>query len=63
MKFSKKDDDIREPYTLEECQSCQTQSKRKFKEGDYLFKESSDCKSCQGKLIIVKIFGESIKEK
>ena len=62
MKFSKKDDDIREPYTLEECQSCHMQSKRKFKEGDYLFKESSECKSCQSKLIIVKIFGESIKE-
>ncbi len=63
MKCSKKEDDIREPYTMEECQSCQMQSKRKFIEGDYLFKESSDCKSCQGKLIIVKIFGESIKEK
>ena len=62
MIFSKKEE-IREPFTVEECQSCKKQSKRKFKEGDFLFTESSNCNSCQGKSIIVKIFGEIIKEK
>ena len=62
MKFSKKDDELREAYAMEECLSCKMQSKRKFKEGDYLFKETSECKSCQGKVIILKIFGELIKE-
>ena len=62
MIFSKKQE-VRDPFTVEECQSCKKQSKRKFKEGDYLFKESTNCHSCQGKTIVVKIFGEIIKEK
>ncbi len=61
MKFSKKVDDIREPYTMEECQSCQTQSKRKFKEGDYLFSDTTKCPTCDGKLLVEKIFGEPIE--
>ncbi len=61
MIFSKKEE-IRDSFTVEECQSCKKQSKRKFKEGDYLFKESSTCNSCQSKTIVVKIFGEIIKE-
>ena len=61
MIFSKKEE-IRDPFTIEECQSCNKQSKRKFKEGDFLYKESSSCPSCQGKLMVVKIFGEIIKE-
>ena len=62
MIFSKKEE-IRDPFTVEECQSCKKQSKRKFKEGDCIFAESSICNSCQGKSIVVKIFGEIIKEK
>ena len=61
MIFSKKEE-IRDPFTVEECTSCKKQTKRKFKEGDCLFKESSACPSCQSKSIVVKIFGEIIKE-
>jgi hypothetical protein len=64
MIFSKnKKDKVRDPFTIEECQSCKKESKRRFKEGDYLFKDSSGCNSCNGKMMIVKIFGEVIKEK
>ncbi len=62
MIFLNKKDEKREPYTVEECQSCNKESKHKFKIGDYLFKESSKCQSCEGKIMIVKIFGEIIKE-
>lgn len=61
MIFSKKEE-IRTPYTVEECTSCHKESKRDFKDGDFIFKESSECISCKGKLRISKIFGEIIKE-
>lgn len=59
--FSKKEE-IRTPFTVEQCKSCNKESKRKFNDGDYIFKESSECNSCKGKLRISKIFGEIIKE-
>jgi hypothetical protein len=49
-------------YTIEKCKSCNMERKRKFKEGDYLFSESSKCDSCQGKMQIEKIFGETIEK-
>jgi hypothetical protein len=58
--FSKKEK-FRTAFTLEQCESCNKESKRKFKDGDYVFKEiSSQCDSCKGKLRISKIFGEVI---
>jgi hypothetical protein len=60
--FSKKEE-IRTAFTVEQCESCNMESKRKFKDGDYIFKEiSSQCDSCKGKLRISKIFGEVISE-
>lgn len=47
-------------YTLEQCNSCHKEIKRKFKEGDCLFSETVNCPSCNGKLSIEKIFGETI---
>ena len=40
MIFSKKEE-IRTPYTVEQCESCHKESKRKFKDSDFIFKESS----------------------
>jgi len=48
-------------YTVEKCKLCGLETKRKFKEGDYLFSETSKCNSCDGLLAIEKIFGESIE--
>jgi hypothetical protein len=61
MIFSKKKE-IVTPYSVEECGSCKAISKRKFKEGDYIFKNTEQCSSCKGQLSIVKIFGEVFKE-
>jgi hypothetical protein len=58
--FSKKEEK-RAPYTVEQCESCKKETKRKFIEGDYIFKETSPCISCKGQLRITKIFGEIIK--
>jgi len=57
MMFSKKKEIII-PYSLEQCTSCKAISKRKFKDGDYVFKNTDSCSSCKGQLLITKIFGE-----
>ena len=49
-------------YTLQECDSCKEQSKKKFAEGDYVFKEISKCSSCDGQVMVTKIFGESLTQ-
>jgi len=58
MKFKRKKEEILTPYTIEQCNSCNAISKRKFKEGDYVFKKTDMCSSCKGQMLIAKIFGE-----
>ena len=57
--FSKKEE--KTTYTVEKCMSCNNMVKRKFKTGDFLFKATGECQSCNGKIIIEKIFAETIK--
>ena len=52
----------RTPFTVEQCEGCKKEHKRKFQDSDYLFKDSSTCPTCKAQIIIVKIFGETIKE-
>ena len=47
-------------YTIQQCNSCKEQSKQKFSDGDYVFKEISKSSSCDGQIIVAKIFGESL---
>ena len=47
-------------YTIQQCNSCKEESKQKFSDGDYVFKEISKCFSCDGQIIVAKIFGESL---
>ena len=49
-------------YTLEKCEKCGMQKKRKFSEGDVLFAEVSKCNSCDGTTVIDKIFGETLEQ-
>jgi hypothetical protein len=60
MIFSKKEKTII-AYTVEKCQSCNKESKRKFKEGDCLFASGPECGSCKGQTRISKIFGQPIE--
>ena len=61
MIFRKKKE-ILEPYSIEQCSSCNKTVKRKFKEGDYILKQMEKCTSCgNGQIMISKIFGEPIK--
>ena len=61
MIFRKKVEVV-DPYTMERCTSCNNTSKRKFKEGDFIFKKMEKCVSCgNGQMMIAKIFGEVVK--
>jgi hypothetical protein len=60
MIFFKKKDEVLHPYTIEQCADCKNMAKRKFKEGDFVFKISTKCYSCKtGQMMITKIFGEA----
>jgi len=52
--------EIMESYTLERCGSCEKELKRKFSKGDFVFKIVSKCPSCQGQVIITKIFADTL---
>ncbi len=58
--FGRKNKEIIIDYTVEICQKCQMQRKRRFVDGDVLFAESSKCTSCDGTTRIEKIFGETM---
>ena len=49
-------------YTVEKCNKCNLERKRKFQKGDVLFTTTSKCDSCDGLTAIEKIFGESIEK-
>ncbi len=62
MTFFRKKEEIINPYTVEKCNSCNVTSKRKFLEGDYVFKTMNKCAACNGgQILIEKIFGEVVK--
>ena len=58
----KKKDEVREPFTVEQCQSCHKENKRKYQNGDQLFSKFTQCSSCDNPMLIIKIFGEKITE-
>jgi hypothetical protein len=62
MRLFKKKEEVLDPYTVEQCNSCNNTSKRAFKEGDFIFKMAEKCTSCgSGQMVISKIFGEVSK--
>lgn len=59
--FGKKQEII-EPYTVEQCFSCNNLKKRKFAQGDFVFKAVGQCASCNaGQVLISRIYGEVLK--
>jgi hypothetical protein len=58
--FFKKKKEIRpEIFTEEVCQACGEKSRRRFEDGDYVFKPASACKNCSSSnTIIGAIYGE-----
>lgn len=60
MIFSK--EKITLEFTIEKCDKCNKEIKRKFMDNDSLFKELSKCPSCDGTMIIEKIFSETVEK-
>ena len=60
MIFSK--EKITLEFTLEKCNACKNEIKRKFSDGDFLFTELSKCSSCDGTMVIDKIFSETLEK-
>ncbi len=50
-------------FTVEDCPSCGTKTKRAFKIGDYVYKDGSECAKCHAKTIISMVFAEQIQVK
>ena len=62
MIFLRKKEGMLDPYTVEQVTSCYITKKRKFTDGDFIFKQTVRCASCNnGQMIISKIYGEVIK--
>lgn len=60
--FSRKKEEAITPYSEEQCSACNLTKRRKFVDGDYVFKMLGDCTSChQGKMMLSRIYGETIK--
>lgn len=49
--------------TIEECQSCKEKTKRDFRVGDYVVQEAGTCEKCQGRKIVVSIYGEKVSQR
>ncbi len=49
-------------YTVEKCSKCGMEEKRKYSKGDVLFSQCSKCTSCDGMVMIEKIFGETLEQ-
>ena len=47
-------------YTELKCKSCKNLVRRKFTQGDIVFEENGICDQCEGNLLVMKIFGETI---
>ena len=48
-------------FTIEECPSCGTKTKRAFKIGDYVYKDGAACPKCGAKTVISMIYCELIQ--
>lgn len=59
MIFSKRE--VTVAYTVEKCNSCSNQNKRKFREGDTLFSRIGSC-GCGGEFRIEMIYGETFRQ-
>ncbi len=48
-------------FSIEDCPNCGLKTKRAFHQGDYVFKDGSECAKCKHITRISMIFGESMK--
>jgi ribosomal protein L37AE/L43A len=63
MLFSKKKEIKPEIYSEDTCQSCGQKARRRFEEGDYVYRSGVQCKKCSSSnTLVTAIYGEYPEE-
>ena len=64
MLFGKKKEVKPEIYSEDTCQSCSEKMRRRFEEGDYVYKHGVQCKKCSSSdTLVTAVYGEYPEEK
>ncbi len=64
MLFGKKKEVKPEIYSEETCQSCGEKTRRRFEEGDYVYKRTTQCNKCSSsERLVTAVYGEYPGEK
>lgn len=62
--FGKKKEVTPEIYSEDTCQSCGEKTRRRFEEGDYVYKTGAQCKKClSSDTLVTAVYGEYPEEK
>lgn len=62
--FGKKKEVTPEIYSEDTCQSCGEKTRRRFEEGDYVYKTGPQCKKClSSDTFVTAVYGEYPEEK
>lgn len=62
--FGKKKEVTPEIYSEDTCQSCGEETRRRFEEGDYVYKTGVQCKKClSSDTLVTAVYGEYPEEK
>lgn len=62
--FGKKKEVKPEIYSEDTCQSCAEKTRRRFEEGDYVYKTGAQCKKClSSDTLVTAVYGEYPEEK
>jgi hypothetical protein len=61
--FGKKKEVKPDIYSEDTCQSCGEKMRRRFEEGDYVFKAGKQCKKCSSSdTMVTAVYGEYPEE-
>jgi ribosomal protein L37AE/L43A len=62
--FRKKKEVKPEIYSEDTCHSCGEKTRRRFEEGDYVYKHGAQCKKCSSSdTLVTAVYGEYPEEK
>ena len=50
-------------FSIFQCTNCSEKTKKKFQQGDFVYKEAGSCKNCKKKTRITMIYSEPLKPK
>ena len=64
MLFGRKKEVKPEIYSEDLCQACGKKTRRRFEEGDYVYKHGKNCENClSSDTLVTSVYGEYPEEK